>query len=111
MGSHAWMVIAHGDSIAPIHRRIHEKLADVRQHIFRLRKVNELALAGALPVVQSTEDGKRRTGTTRRIHVIDRCAGAQVEVGITAYGCQTTEGFHVAAKALKGTVGPGAAKG
>jgi hypothetical protein len=54
MGGHGRMVIAHGGCIAAIHRRIHKKLTDVRQHIFRLRKVDELTLASALPVVQGT---------------------------------------------------------
>ena len=49
------MVVAHGDCIAAMHRCVHEKFADVRQHIFRLCKVDELALTSTLPVVQGTQ--------------------------------------------------------
>ena len=80
------------------------------QHVFRLRKVDVLALAGALPVVQGTQHRKCRASATRRIHVEDRRTGAQVEIGIAAYGRQATEGFNVAAKALKGAVGTSTAK-
>ena len=82
----------------------------MRQHIFRLCKVDELALTGTLPVVQGTQHRKRRASATRRIHVEDRRTGAQVEIGIAAYGRQATEGFNIAAKSLKGAIGTSTAK-
>src|SRR5215471_21460162 len=104
------MVVTYGNRITAIHRCVHEKLTDVWQHVFRLRKVDELPLTGALPVVQGTQDRKCRTSAARCIHVVDRRAGTQVEIGIAAYSCQATEGFHIAAKALKGAIGTSTAK-
>src|SRR5262245_48025872 len=71
MWRHAGMMIAHRAGVTLVHLRVEEKLSQVGQHIFGLRKFNKLSLACTVTIVQSCEQCKSCPRSTGCVHMYD----------------------------------------
>ena len=64
------VAVADGRPVAAVHRRVHQGAADLVRHVLRLRHLDELALAGAVALVDAHERGVGGGDAARRVHVV-----------------------------------------
>ena len=105
------VAISDGSAVPAVHRVVHEELAHEGSHVFGLCQLDELALARAPAVVQSSQHGEcalRAGGCVRHVHL--RVRGG-VHVGVPPKQRMSDRALHVNAERPKVFVGPGASVG